>query len=286
MTAEWIRDHGFELISGTELENRIRKALETIENFQKGLCTLADKEDENSLTLLKIGTILTFAIIKKRLNNKENGKFSKEDWADIAKAVGTYAVCMENQAYSEFVFLLYAEYIDFSLAVIADRISERAKSEICMLSQELRDKTELLHQGALGETVYIEECLWTALDAMLKLLSSWFGMTLGDEKEQLLSAATSLAFELTRYRLLKKEQIQLDACLEHQRELDEQLRCEYNAFLNELCAETDRFMDLIKNAFDPDFRKALRSSAELAAAAGVCEEEILDTPEKIDEYFL
>ena len=43
---------------------------------------------------------------------------------------------------------------------------------------------------------------------------------------------------------------------------------------------------LIENAFAPDFRNELISSVELARAAGVKEEEILNTQEDIDEFFL
>ena len=39
-------------------------------------------------------------------------------------------------------------------------------------------------------------------------------------------------------------------------------------------------------AFAPDIRIAFEGSIELARLTGVPYEEILDTPEKIDEYFL
>ena len=43
---------------------------------------------------------------------------------------------------------------------------------------------------------------------------------------------------------------------------------------------------MVDRAFDPDFREALMGSVELAKAAGVDEEEILESTEDIDEFFL
>ena len=45
-------------------------------------------------------------------------------------------------------------------------------------------------------------------------------------------------------------------------------------------------MRLIEHAFDADFKERLSNSVSLAMAAGVPKSEILDSTEKIDDYFL
>lgn len=44
-------------------------------------------------------------------------------------------------------------------------------------------------------------------------------------------------------------------------------------------------MQLVENAFDPDFANTLKNSVALARAAGVHEDEILDSIDKIDDFF-
>ena len=51
-------------------------------------------------------------------------------------------------------------------------------------------------------------------------------------------------------------------------------------------ADADRFNDLIESAFEPGFRERLERSVKLAKEAGVKEEDILDTAEKIDSFFM
>ncbi|MCR4651891.1 MAG: hypothetical protein K5662_09085 [Lachnospiraceae bacterium] len=47
-----------------------------------------------------------------------------------------------------------------------------------------------------------------------------------------------------------------------------------------------KFNNLIENTFCPNFREMLKSSVELAKAAGVEEDSILDSMNKIDDYFV
>jgi hypothetical protein len=121
---------------------------------------------------------------------------------------------------------------------------------------------------------------------MLKLFSSSLTSLVGKEYSQLAQALTQLAFEYVRYTLFAKEQAILTAYIENQYVLDTQLQRRFDAFQNELSTASERFQQLIKEAFSTDIRDSLMRSAELAQAAGVREEEILKSIEDIDDFFL
>ena len=78
----------------------------------------------------------------------------------------------------------------------------------------------------------------------------------------------------------------LESYLKNQYVLDEQMQIRFNAFQKELEEEAARFKDLLGDAFDPDFRKALSGSAELARNVGVEEKEILKSLDEVDDFFL
>ena len=99
-------------------------------------------------------------------------------------------------------------------------------------------------------------------------------------------AAVMLAYEYGRLKLYAKEQALLTEYIENQYQLDADLQEKFNAFKEELSAETEQFETLIDQAFDPNFRNTLIASAELARKAGVKEEEILKSVEDVDGFFL
>ena len=68
--------------------------------------------------------------------------------------------------------------------------------------------------------------------------------------------------------------------------MDEKLREEYEAYVEELRRSTDMFLNLVETAFEGDVRSRLQQSIQLAKEAGVREEEILRTEEDIDAFFL
>ena len=157
--------------------------------------------------------------------------------------------------------------------------------EVRALADEIRKNTEGLHSGELSETDYVEKCLWTSLEAMIKCLSMSLTSLIGPEFAQLAQATSQLAFEYGRYVLYAREQAILQAYIENQYVLDEQLQKEYEAYLEEVEKHAERFGSLVENAFSLDLHEALIESAEMARAAGVKEEELLTSIEDIDDYF-
>ena len=273
----------------TPLGEDLVKLKSLYDKVQKNIYAMAENDDPDKLKQLKIGTILTFAVIGKVIDGKEPKNFSKEDWKDIAEAVSEYAIKMDGRDYSAFVFSLYSRYIDGSANYLEGlNADEKHLEEIRALALDLQDKTEKLQNDEISETAYIEDCMWISLEAMIKLLSAWLGTIMKGLPEyyELLHAATMFAFEYGRLKLWSKEQALLEEYIEKQYILDEELQAKLDAFNAELAEEADIFNSLVNRAFDPDFKEALMGSVELARAAGVEEDEILSSVEEIDDFFL
>lgn len=269
-----------------EHQDAIQKGIAIFKKVQEKLYELAEKDDEKTLTGIKAGTIILLTVLKKMAQGTTPDKFNDEDYADIAKAVSEYAVLMDDQEYSAFVFDLYAGYIDASVKVLSLRVDKKRAEATMTLSKELRKKSAMLRNGKISETVYIEDCLWISLEAMIKLLSAYAGSLVGQEYIDLAQAVSMCAFEYGRLMLYKREQAILAEYIEKQYQLDEELTEKFEAFKAELRTESDRFNELVDQAFVPGFRESLKSSVELAKAAGVKQEEILDSVEKIDSFFM
>ena len=286
-----IRKTAIDVFLASSPGSAVKRAMDTVASVQKNFAALVDSEDSDQLKLLKIGTVFQIFLID-ALASRGNDRNKKLDWKSIAENVSQYAILEEGQLYSEFVFSLYADYIDIS-AKSLDKASkarglgiEKERTDaIRALSTELRDNSARLRSGQLSEGEYVEAELWIALEAMVKLLSSLLASALGDDRAQIAEAASDLAFEYGRYVLYAREQAILEEYIQNQNALDDELRSRYDDFLAELRENAERFQRLIDGAFSPDIHDALMRSADLARASGVKEEELLSTIEDIDDYF-
>jgi hypothetical protein len=281
-----IKEISIDFFSKTDISAELNKIMKTYEQIQEAAAAVNSTDGKQGLVKIRIGTILTFGIINNISNGKWPKNYAKDDWLDLLNAVSEYAVDIDDQDYSAFIFKMYAEYIDASAGVLAGRVPEDTLDPIISLAEELREKTELFQNSGLGEVDYTEECLWICLDAVIKLLAANFTKYAGSEIGNLAEGLSSVAFEYGRLMLYRKEQELLKQYIDNQNVLDDSLQKKYEDYLRELDAQADVFRGLINNAFDPDFRNALQGSIEFARAAGVSEDEILKSSEEVDSFFL
>ena len=286
MSADSLNNPKLEDLLNAPAGNWISQAVETVAKVQRTLFAISNSEDSKQLQLLKIGTVFQIFLIDTLLSGKKPEELKKEDWFNIADNVSQYAVMKDGQSYSEFVFSMYADYIDASAKVFQKvNAPEDKVKAIKAIASELRQNAELLQSGDLSEVEYTEKCLWDSLEAMIKCLSLLPTLVIGEEYGQLIQATSQLAFEYARYLLYAKEQAILAAYIENQYILDEKLQKEYEAYLAEVKENTDRFRALIDDAFSADIHESLKQSVALGKAAGVKEEELLTSLEDIDDFF-
>lgn len=286
MLIDIIRDIAIDELMQSPAGEWLEKAVEKVSDVQRAVLALSEKDEDDKLTLLKIGTVFQIFLVDTLASGKRVKDLKEDDWKSIADKVAQYAVLSDEQSYTEFVFNLYANYIDLSAKSLqAGKVPKEKVNEVRALAREIRKNTERLHRGELSEADYVENCLWTSLEAMIKCLSMSLTSLIGPEFAELAQATSQLAFEYGRYVLYAREQAILQAYIENQYVLDEQLQKEYEAYLEEVEKHAERFGSLVENAFSLDLHEALIESAEMARAAGVKEEELLTSIEDIDDYF-
>ena len=286
MFSDLIKDITIDELLHSSAGELLGKAVKTVSEIQRALLAISENDDGTEMTLLKIGTVFQIFLIDTLASGKRPEELDNEDWKNIAEKVSQYAIFADGQSYTEFVFTMYADFIDLSAKTLQERkVPEEKTAEVRAIVEEIRTNTELLLSGELSEVNYVEKCLWSSLEAMIKCMSLSLTPLIGPEFTQLVQASSQLAFEYGRYVLYAREQALLQGYIENQYRLDEQLQKEFEVYLEEVKKNAERFQSLVQNAFSCDLHEALVQSAELARAAGVKEEELLTTIEDVDDYF-
>ena len=275
-----------EQLMKTPAGEKFQQAVQLIQSMQEHLTALSEKEEAASVTGVKAATVLTLGVLKKIAGGKNPSSFDAEDWEELAHTVSEYAVLLDGEQYSIFVFQLYEKCIRASAASIQGFASCETVEAIKKLADELHDREALFRDGKLSEGNYTEDCLWISLEAMAKLIASSASMFCGQQTAEFTQALASCAFEYGRLMLYRKEQALVTQFIEFQYRLDEELEKQYAEYLAELETQSKQFYALIDHAFDPDFRTAYLHSILLAEAAGVKESEILSSTVDIDSFFL
>lgn len=281
-----LEDLSIEDLLDEEAAGTVKNGIAIFRKLQNCLYEMAENDDSEALTKLKIGTTLTFEVLKRISAGQYPKDYTKEDWAAVAETVTHLSVEMDGGEYSAYIFDLYANFIAWSASLFNGRIPEEKVAAISALSEELRGKTEAFLDGKTEEVSYTEDCLWICLEAMVKLLSCLLYVPRLGDYADLAQAAAIYAFEYGRLKLYKKEQALLEEYLQNQRVLDSELQEKFDAFKAELQAEMDEFNGFVENAFSSDIRTSMQGSIALARTTGVAEEEILKTIDDIDGFFM
>lgn len=286
---EIIKEISTEYLQSYPVTIQIKEGLKTFEKVQETLINLANSEDDADLVKIRIGTALTWELVNRIANGKNLKELSSEEWGEIVLKVSDNSINISGQEYSKKVFIIYADYIEISAKYVektaGDRVSKDKIAKIKSLSKEIHNKSDKLDKGIITEVSYIEDCLWISLEAMIKLLSATAGKYACQEVSVLIDGVTQYAFEYGRLALYHKELDLLEEILAHQGKVDIKLQEKYDEYIKELSEKTEGFSKLIDEAFTDDFRSQLRGSVALAKEVGINEEEILDSIDKIDDFF-
>jgi len=280
-----IKEVSIDYIQKTPVYKGIQDALVKLQKAEEVAYAYATSEDSDFLKTLKMGTALSIAISQKFCEGKQVKDYTKEDWIDIAEKVADIAILEDAKTYTERVFLLYAEYIDASVTVNKNVITEKYWHELQLLSGELRQHSEMLEADEISESDYVDQCLWISFEAIIKLYASFTVGKLKPEYQDLVVSTADFAVQYARLNLYTKEHDLIEAYIEHQGQLDIELSKKYEDYIAELQASSEQFEELMENAFAPDFRNQLMASAQLARNIGVPEDQILDSVKKIDSFF-
>ena len=281
-----VMDVSLEYLKDTTIFNQLQGCFDQLEKGEEVLCALSSNTEDSSLTLLKVGSLLSFEIVKKMWDSDKKVKeFDNQDWVEIANKVADLGILADGRQYTEFVFTLYSNYIKLSVSLNEDMLSEEKKANILNLSDQIIELNAQLEDGVIKEPDYVDKCLWISFEAIIKLISIYSTRMMSPEFADLIQAASNFTVQYARLTIYSKEQALLQEYIEHQYVLDEELKEKYDKYVLELEEQTQQFKNVLNKAFDPEFKNLLENSVNLAREAGVNKDEILDSMDKIDDYF-
>jgi hypothetical protein len=281
-----IKNLAIDYFEKTPIYFEIKKYLELVGQTQEAMYIVASSKEDGVLSMLKVGTILSLSITGKMFSGgKKPKEFDTDDWSEIAQKVMEYGIIMDGQKYTEFVFELYARYIEISVNLNKAALSDTAQQEIKGLAEDLRKHARAFERGELTEPDYVDGCLWISFEAMIKLLASYGSKYIPEKYRVIIPATADFAVQYARLKLYSKELEIIEGYLQNQSVLDGDLQNKYNLYIEELDAEANRFSNIIDNAFSPEFEELLCSSVRLGINAGVSEDKLLSSIDEVDAFF-
>ena len=217
------------------------------------------------------------SVRKKKKDGKTFKDFNEQDWLDVLKDTGLGTV--EGGIRGLSVYAL----TNFTLT------SAAVANAIVTSSFNMADQINKFRKGEINETDLLINSEIVCLDAGVSALSAIigqvvipvpvFGAIIGN-------ATGTLMYQISKDNFNKKEQ---QIMLEHLKKIENMnssLEDEYKIFVENVNASMIKFIDLMDLAFSVDITTAFYGSINYARNLGVNEDEILDSKEKIDAYFL
>ncbi|MVU76007.1 hypothetical protein GPX89_01965 [Nocardia sp. ET3-3] len=223
------------------------------------------------------GTAFVLAVVAKRREGKRLNEFSGRDWIDIAGETGSGFGKGGVRGLS-----IYA-LTNFTAT------SAAVASSVITTSFSIAEQANKLRRNEIDELEFIDTSELIALEAAVRALSAVVGQA--TIPIPILGAVLGTTVGTVMYKavassLTKREAALIEHYLDEQRTLDEQLAIEYTAILDKLDQSMSNYLGLLERAFSPDMQVALVGSIELAVELGVASNEILDSDEKVDAYFI
>lgn len=223
------------------------------------------------------GTAFATVVASKLKQGKSFKEFTHEDWCEIALETGSGTVKGGIRGVSIYALTNYTA----TPGAVA--------SSLVTASFGVAEQIHRYREGELGEADLYINAEIVCLDAAVSALSSAIGQAVIPIPvigAVIGNTVGSIIYQTAKDSFSTREQQILEAYAEMQRMLDEQLEAEYQELLTDLNAGMTAYMQLLVTAFEPNPRIAFEGSCELALSLGIPCGEILDTKEKIDDFFL
>lgn len=222
-------------------------------------------------------TTLVMAIAKKRKTGKRIQEFDQADWMEIAGESGKGTIKGGIRGASIYGLTNFTA----TPAAVASAMTTAAFS--------VAEQAHLLRTGSISEVQFIENAEMLCLETSVSALSSFAGQILIPFPvigAIIGNAVGGMLYQIGKESFSARENQLIEQYLKELSALDEQLEAEYHQHMEDMNRCFERYMGLLTAAFDPDVEKALDGSVALAKYMGVADDEILDSYEKIADYFV
>lgn len=203
-------------------------------------------------------------------------KLTPDDWDEIAKKTGRSTIRGGVRGVTVFSLTNYTATPSY------------AASEMVNASFRIADIVSEFRKGSISEAEMIERSEIACLDSCVSCICMMAGAFI---PIPLLGSVLTNMVGMRLYNTAKDclneyEQTLIKGYLSDISKLDSELSTEYRKHINEISAQLVEYSQLLEEAFCDDLYKMLSGSVAFASRVGVRVDEILDSKEKIDSYFL
>ncbi len=226
---------------------------------------------------VEAATTFIMSIVKKRRSGKRLSEFDESDWKEIAGDTGIGAVKGSVRGASVYVLTNFTA----TPAAVANGIITASFS--------IAEQAHQFRLGEIDETDFIYNSEIVCLDAAVSAASSLVGQALIPVPilgAIIGNAVGTMVYKIAKDHLSEKEQALLQSYCSEIEQLNADLDKQYGDLLSALTEDMALYLSILDQAFSMDPQIAIVGSVELAKQMCVPCEEILDTKEKIDSYFL
>ena len=223
------------------------------------------------------GTAFVLEVAHRLRGGRKLKEFDADDWTHIATVTGSGLVSGGIRGvtiYSLTNFTTTPPLVAGAMVTAAFGIAEQASR---------------LRQGKISELEFIQNAEIIALQSAVGALSAFIGQALVPVPilgAVIGSAVGLLMLSVASSALSEREAELIAKFCEDQRELDARLEADYQNLIDQLTVSMAAYLGLLERAFSPDVEAALLGSIDLALLLGVDADEVLDSQEKINAYFL
>lgn len=252
-----------------EIENRVTQ--ETQPTLEIGIKTAVTS------AVIEGGMTFCLGIIQKRKSGLAIRDFSDDDWKDVLTqaGIGTIKGCVRGGS------IYYATNFTNVHAFTASAI---VTASFGMAEQIYRFRQGKISKGELvlnSETV----CLEAAVSGLSSFLGQTFipipvlGAVIGN-------SLGTMMYQIAKSNFTESEQALMKQFLEEQAAFDEVLAEEYRLKVDQLNRNFAIYINLLNEAFEPDIQRAFQGSVVLAKSLGLTDQQILDSPEDVWDFFM
>jgi hypothetical protein len=223
------------------------------------------------------GTELCLAIAKKIRAGKEISEFDENDWKEIVGDSGIGALKGGVRGTSIYLLTNYTA----TPASVA--------SSLVTASFGVAEQAHLYREGTLSELEFIENSEILCVDTAISALSSFAGQAI--IPVPVIGAVIGNAVGTVMYKIVKDHlseaeermvKLHFDSIAATEASLTEQ----YRNCVSSISHDIELYMDILSQTYSSDVTSAFDASISMAKYMGVPMGEVLDSKQKIDEYFL
>ena len=220
---------------------------------------------------------LVSEVIKKRKDGKRLKDFTEEDWKEILSETGIGT--LKGSLRGVFVYTL--TNCTHTPASVANALVTASFGVARLLAK--------YRANEISELEFYENCEIVCLDAAVSALSSFMGQALVPVPvigAILGNAVGTLMYQIGMNLFRAEEKKSLERYLAEIEELDSKLSEEYRAVVETLNEDYCAFIKMVQDSFSVNAVEAFNASVKLAKSLGISDEDVLDTVEKRDAFFL